>query len=132
MRATVANNSWSSGSGLFRFSIPEIKECVGVNWDFDPVPDGTPYRAGRVPEIWVPFRCSYNVRGAYDLSRSVEVFVADGTVYPEDRLTWEVLDGWNPGRDPALAWERRRADTRELMCALAGCTLRSAAPDVRV
>ena len=123
---------WGSESGLFRFYISEIFECVGVDWDFDPAPDGTPYRAGRVLEIWVPFECSHNVEGTYDLSCSVEVFVADGTVYPGDRLTWEALDGWNPGQDPALELERRRADTRELMCALGGCTLRSAVPDVEV
>ena len=123
---------WGSGSRLFRFYIPEIFQCVRVDWDFDPAPDGTPYRVGRVLEIWVPFECSHSVEGTYDLSCSVEVFVADGTVYPEDRLTWEVLGGWSPGEDPALEWERRRADTRDLMCALGGCTQRSAVPDVEV
>ena len=110
---------WGPDTGVFRFYISEMSEWA-------------PQRAGRILEIWVPFRCSCNVEGVYDLSCSVEVFVADGTVYPEDRLTWEALDGWNPGQDPALEWERRRADTRELMCALGGCTLRSADPDAEV
>ena len=94
---------WGSDPGVFRFYISEMSQWA-------------PHRAGRILEIWVPFRCSCNAEGVYDLSCSVEVFVADGTVDPDDPLMWEAC---------ALRWGRRRADRQDLMCALSACVLRS-------
>ena len=97
-------------------------EWVGVDRDLHPA--AANYMAGHVLEIWVPFRCTSNVEGAYDLSCSVEVFVADDeTVDPDDPLMWEAC---------ALRWGRRRADRQDLMCALSGCALRSSFPDAEL
>ena len=99
---------WGPDTGVFRFYISEVLE-----WE--------PHGVGRVLEIWVPFKCSCNVEGAYDLSCSVEVFVADDeTVDPRDSLMWDA---------PAFEWGRQRADSQDLMCALSGCALRSSFPD---
>ena len=121
---------WGAYSGIFRFYISEVFEWVGVDRDLDPV--AANYMAGRVLEIWVPFKCTSNVEGAYDLSCSVEVFVADGTLYPDDPITGEVLRGRNPAEDPPLVWERRPATPWDLFFALSGCALRSAVPHVDV
>ena len=121
---------WGAYSGIFRFYISEVFEWVGVDRDLDPA--AANYMAGHVLEIWVPFRCTSNVEGAYDLSCSVEVFVADGTLYPGDPITGEVLRGRNPAEDPPLVWERRPATPWDLFFALSGCALRSAVPHVGV
>ena len=125
---------WGSYSGRFRFYISERFEWLHLwdGWSVDPVPDVTPYRAGRVLEIWIPFKCSCNVQGSYDLSCSIEIFVADGKDHPEDPGTGGDPSGSDPPGDPQLVWERQRAHPWDLMCALSGCTLRSAVPDTEV
>ena len=116
-------------SDLFRFYLSKRSEWASLSddSDFDLASDETPCRAGRVLEIWVPFRCSYNVEGTYDLSCSIEVFVAHGTVFPDDPRTREVPRGCEPEEDPTVEWERRRAGAWDVLCALSGCPLRSAA-----
>ena len=101
---------WGPDTGVFRFYISEMSEWA-------------PHRAGRILEIWVPFKCSCSVEGVYDLSCSVEVFVADGTVDPDDPLVWEAS---------ALGWGRRRANEQDLMCALGEWAPRSGFPDAEL
>ena len=88
-----------------------VHVCEASSDDGAPSSGETLYRSGRVLEIWVPFECSYNAGGSYDLSCSIEIFVADGSDHPED---------------PPRKWERQRADTNDLMSALSGCILRPA------
>ena len=125
---------WGSYSGRFRFYISERFEWLHLwdGWSVDPAPDETPYRAGRVLEIWIPFKCSCNVEGNYDLSCSIEIFVADGKDHPEGPGRRGDPSESDPPGDPQLVWERQRAHPWDLMCALSGCTLRSAVPDTEV
>ena len=106
---------WGSASGLFRFYIEEEFECDDLcdSWDSDTSSEET--QTGRVLEIWVPFKCSCNGQGNYDLSCSVEVFVAEETVYPG-----------------GVEWKHRRAVTWDLVDALRLRTLTSAVPDIEV
>ena len=100
---------WGSGSSCFRFYIAEGFPWLDVreNWSVRSPTEETDCESTRVLEIWVPFRCSCNVAGNYDLSCSIEMFVAHGLNHPED-----------PRHDS----ERERADAYDLTRALSGCT----------
>ena len=123
---------WGACSGNFRFYISEEFEWTGDDSDFDDGPDEVSRVEGRVLEIWVRFRCTSNVEGAYDLSCSIRALVAAGTLNPAERYTREDLRWRDPAEDPSLVWERRRAIPWDLKCALAGVTLRSAVPHADV
>ena len=109
---------WGSDSGLFRFYISERFKWNRFDWNSDHAPNERSHMAGRVLEIWVPFRCTSAVGGTYDLSCSVEVFLAYGTLYPEPTLGRDAFHGCNPAEDPPLEWRRKRASTWDLKCAL--------------
>ena len=115
-------------SDLFRFYLSKRSEWTDLlgDSDSDVASNETPCKTGRVLEIWVPFRCSCNVEGAYDLSCSVEAFIAHGTIFPDDPRTREVPRGCEPEEDPTVEWERLRAGSWDVLCALSGCPLRSA------
>ena len=100
---------WGSGSSCFRFYIAEGFPWLDVrdNWSVRSPTEETDCESTRVLEIWVPFRCSCNVAGNYDLSCSIEMFVAHGLDHPED-----------PRHDS----ERERAGAYDLTRALSGCT----------
>ena len=101
---------WGPDTGVFRFYISEMSEWA-------------PHRAGRILELWVPFKCSRSVEGVYSLSCSVEVFVADGNVDPDDPLVWAAA---------AHGWGRRRATEQDLMCALGEWAPSSGFPDAEL
>ena len=106
---------WASGSSCFRFYIAEGFPWLDVreNWSVRSLSEETHCGPTRVLEIWGPFGCSCSVAGSYDLSGSIEMFVAHGLDHPED-----------PRRDS----ERERADAYDLTRALSGCTRQPDAP----
>ena len=87
--AGIFRDAWRSWQGsCVRFFVAErfepVHVCEASSDDGAPSSGETLYRSGRVLEIWVPFECSYNAGGSYDLSCSIEIFVADGSDHPED------------------------------------------------
>ena len=117
--------NYGTYSGNFRFYISEEFRWVEDDQDVDAYPDETePHVEGRVLEIWVQFRCLPIATGAYEMSCSVQAWVAHGrSVQRIDGHAGEDLDLWNPAEDHDLLWERHRATPWDFMHALSGCTL---------
>ena len=120
--------SYGAYSGNFRFYVSEEFRWIEDDEDNDAYPDEMePHVEGRVLEIWVQFRCIPIAAGTYELSCSVQPWVADGrSVQRIDGYAGNDVDVRNPAEDHELLWERRRATPWDFMHALSGCTLRPA------
>ena len=132
--ATVRRDRGYGGySGNFRFYVSEDFRWTEDYQDVDAFPQ-EPRLEGRLLEIWVRFRFIPNAAAAYELSCSVQTWVAD------ERSVQRIhghagdldYDLQNAAEDRDFLWERRRATPWDFMYALGGCTLRPAVAQAEV